>query len=193
WYAEFLFDMARFDESFSEYNRALEIEPRSLVILTSHASRYFFLRQYDKVIELTKKNHEIDSNYGYSYVHLAWAYEKKGMDKEAVEAFIKAMELFNEPADCIEEVREAFNKGGLRNFWQKRVEQLETRPHLKNFPPNGIASVYVRLGDKEKALEWLEKGFQKRDPWMVGLKVAIHFDGLKDDPRYQNLLRRIGF
>ena len=193
WYAEFLFDMRRFDESFAEYDRAMQIEPRALIILTSHAARFLYLRQYDKVIELTGKIHEIDPNYGYSYYHLGLAYEQKGMDKETAEAFYKTMTLLGEPPDCVEEVRAAFNKGGLRHFWEVRLRQFETRPHLKNYPPAGVASIHARLGNKEKTLELLEQGYQKRDPWMVTLNIHVHFDLVADDPRFQDLLRRMNF
>jgi len=193
WYAEYLFDIKRYDEAFERYKTAIRLDPRSPTIRTSYASRFLFLRDFDKVIELMQLVHDIDGNYGYAYFHQGLAYEQLGREREAFESFVKLMRLMGEPEECAKEAEGAFERGGLKEYWRVRLDQLLTRPHLRNFPPNGIASVFARNGDAEKTIEFLQKGIEEHDPWMAGLSHPLYFELVKDDPRFLAIVRRLNF
>lgn len=114
------------------------------------------------------------------------------MDAETVVAYSKMMTLFGEPTDCTEEVKEAFKQNGIKEFWKKRLEQIETRPHLKNFQVYAKALIQIRLGDKESTLKSINQAIQRRDRWTINAKYELLFEPLRQDLRFQDLLRRMG-
>ena len=100
--------------------------------------------------------------------------------------------LFGEPPECAEEVKTAFAKNGMKGWWQKRLEQIETRPHLKNFQAYHKALVKIRLGDKEGTLEALNQAFERKDRLIINAKYEPRLEPLRQDSRFQDLLRRMG-
>ena len=192
WYAECLSVTGRFDEARTHFERALEIEPVSPIILSDLAALYDQLGNSDLEIEQARKVIEIDPNFAYGYFYLGLGYERKKMYPEASEALAKTMTLFGEPPECAEEDKAAFKKNGMQGWWQKRLEQIETRPHLKNFQAYHKATVKLRLGDNEGALEALNQAFQRRDRYIINAKYDPHLAPLQQDPRFQDLLLRMG-
>ena len=192
WYAECLSVTGRFDEARTHFERALEIEPVSPIILSDLAALYDLLGNSDLEIKQARKVIEIDPNFAYGYFYLGLGYERKKMYPEASEALAKTMTLFGEPPECAEEVKAAFKKNGMQGWWQKRLEQIETRPHLKNFQAYHKATVKLRLGDNEGALEALNQAFQRRDRYIINAKYDPHLAPLQQDPRFQDLLLRMG-
>ncbi|HMS43501.1 MAG TPA: hypothetical protein PKE69_24945, partial [Pyrinomonadaceae bacterium] len=127
------------------------------------------------------------------YFYLGMGFERKGMDAEAAEAIAKAMIFFGEPLEAAEEIRAAFKKNGMKGLWQKRLEQVENSPYMKNFQPYFKALIQIRLGDKEGTLQSLNRAFEKRDHNLIYMKNDLRLSPLRDDSRFQDLLRRIGF
>jgi TolB-like protein/DNA-binding winged helix-turn-helix (wHTH) protein len=191
WYAEYLTVVGRFDESYAEFARALELEPLSPIILADLASLYDHQGKWDEELIEAKKVIELEPNFAYGYFFLALAYEGKGMNAEAAAAMGRSMTLFGEPPEMEAEVNDAFRKNGIKGFWQKRLEQVVTRPHLKNFQAYGKALLYVRLGDKEGTFKALEEAFQRRDRWVINAKYETRLAPLRQDPRFQDLLHRM--
>lgn len=191
WYGEYLSVMGRFDEARVHFERAIQIDPVSPILLTDLAAFYHSQGTPDQEIEQAQKVIEIDPNFAYGHFYLGFGYERKGMNAEAVDAFDKTMTLFGEPTDSVEELNAAFAKSGMEGFWRKRLEQIETRPHLKYFQAYSKALVQIRLGDKEGTLKSLNQAAQQRDRWIVHAKYQPEFDRLREDPRFQDLLRRM--
>ncbi|MBX7173497.1 MAG: winged helix-turn-helix domain-containing protein [Pyrinomonadaceae bacterium] len=193
WYGEYLEVFKRFDEAHREYERALEIDPVSPMILSIIAGLYSVQGDYDKSIEKAKKILEVEPNFAWAYFWMGMAYEAKGQDAEASEMLAKTMELFGEPKECANEVREAFKKNGLKGWWTKRLEQIETRPHLKNFGGYFKALVQIRLGDKEGTLKSLEEAYTQRDYNLAFIQSQQLLEPIRQDPSYKDLLHRMGF
>jgi TolB-like protein/DNA-binding winged helix-turn-helix (wHTH) protein/Tfp pilus assembly protein PilF len=193
WYGEFLLVMGRFEESRAQLEGALEIDPVSPIILSDLAGFYEYLGDSEKQIEQARKVIEIDPNFAYGYFFLGLGYERKGMDQEASETLARTMTLFGEPPECAEEVQAAFQKNGMKGWWRKRLEQIESRPHLKNFQAYHKALVKIRLDDKEGALEALDQSFQRKERLIINAGYDRHFDPLRQTARFQALLRRLGF
>ncbi|MBS1795410.1 MAG: winged helix-turn-helix domain-containing protein [Acidobacteria bacterium] len=189
WYAEFLGSTGRFDESYAQFALAVESDPVSPIILTDLATNYYLQERYDETIDRTRKIIELNPNFGYAYYWLALSYERQGRDAEAVETFCKTSLLFGEPPAMVEQTREAFRKNGLRGWWQKRIEQIEG---LAPYPAYLKALAHARVGDREKALVYLAQSVEQRERFVVALRLVKDFDLLKNDPRYQELVRRIG-
>lgn len=192
WYGEYLLAMGRFEESQTQFERALEIDPASPIILSDLAAFYDYLGNSEKEIEQSRKVIEIDPNFAYGYFYLGLGYERKGMNQEASDTLARTMTLFGEPPECAEEVKAAFQKNGMKGWWQKRLEQIETHPHLKNFPAYHKAMVKIRLGDKEGTLESLYQSYQRKERLIINAKYDLRLNALRQDARFQDLLRRMG-
>lgn len=192
WYADYLGVMGRFDEAREHIDRAIELDPVSPSIATGLAALYYTHRQADLLIEQAGKIIELDADFAYGYFYLGFGYEFKEMYQESVEAFAKTAILFGEPADCAEEFKQAFEQNGMNGLWKKRLEQYETRPHLKNYPTYLKSLVPIRLGYKEMTLALLNQAYQQRDRGIIYAKYEPLLEPLREDPRFQDLLRRIG-
>ncbi len=192
WYGEYLVVMGRFDEARTEIERAIQIDPVSPILLCNLASLYDTQGNYEQEIEQARKAIELDPNFAYGYFYLGLGYEQKGMFPEASDTLAATMTLFGEPPECAEEVKAAFRKNGMKGWWQKRLEQIETRPHLKNFQAYHKAMVKIRFNDQEGALEALNQAFQRKDRAVINSKFEPRLVSLRQDPRFQNLLRRMG-
>jgi len=192
WYAEYLQAAGRFDEALTELRSAEEIDPLSLIVKTDIAAHFYFTRQYDRSIEQSKKILEMDANFGWGYGFLWLAYKEKGSLKEAVEAHIKNDELFGESQENIKARREAFIRSGWQGYWLKWIEQNEGSAKWQVMQALDKAAVYTEVGDRERAIKFLQESFEKRERWFLYSKFAPQFDSLRSDLRFQDLLKRIG-
>ena len=115
------------------------------------------------------------------------------MFREAVEEYLKAAPLAGFTSDQIAALRGAFEKSGIDGYFQQRIEQFtktgEYSPEHSDFQ---IAQLYARLGKKEQAFEWLEKAYAEHSDGMVRLKEELAFDHLRSDPRFAELVQRVG-
>ncbi len=197
WYSELLARLARHDEALTEVKKAYELDPFSRAVRGNVGLRYLEARRYDEAIAELKKLIEAEPTYPVAYMFLGGAYEDKGMFEEALEARCKGDVLLkiNTPETCEREneaIREAIKKDGATGYWRKVLERLLKEHEQGTTPAASVAAAYARLGEREKAFEWLEKAFAKRDPKLSYLKTNESFDNIKSDPRFQDLLRRIG-
>jgi tetratricopeptide (TPR) repeat protein len=201
WYGEYLANMGRFDEAIAEAKRAQQLDPLSLIVNTGLGFIYHFARRYDEAIAQYQKTLEIDPNFSFAHGQLAEAYIAKGMCEEAIEAGRKVRLLRGLPPELVETrtaiLNEACRRSGLRGFHQKAIE-LELEAARKNntqIGPTVLAFYQVRMGNKEQALGSLEKGFETRENYLrlVQLKTDPCWELLRAEPRFQELLRKVGF
>src|SRR4030095_3982637 len=125
------------------------------------------------------------------HTRLADAYYQKGMFSEAVEESLKALAQSGSTAEKTAALREAFAKAGIKGYLQKRIEQLKAEPQMER-DHISMASLYARVGEKDQAFEWLEKAYSQHADGLVHLREELGFDNLRSDPRYADLLRRVG-
>jgi hypothetical protein len=100
--------------------------------------------------------------------------------------------MFGEPEEISVEIKESYDQNGMTGLWHKRLEQYETRPHLKNYPPYLKSLVPIRLGDKEASLTLLKQAYDQRDRGIVYAKYEPLLEPIRDDPRFQSILNDIG-
>ncbi|PYJ69100.1 MAG: hypothetical protein DME75_11690 [Verrucomicrobia bacterium] len=191
WYGLYLAAIGRFDEAIFEIRKAQEIDPLSPIIYASAGWIFYYARQYDQAIEQESKALEIDPNFAIAHGRLAQTYEQKGMHKEAVEEYLKAETLLGGNQEEIAALRQAFAVSGIRGFRQKQLDLGLERSKRQHVLSSLIAGYYARLGEREQAIQWLEKAYEERDPMWL-LKVDPRWDGLRSDPRFADLLRRVG-
>jgi len=193
WYSEFLVVVGRFDEARMEIERARELDPLSLIIYTDVAAYYYLTRQYDETIAQSQKVIEIDPNFPFAYVFLWASYQQKGMDREAVNAYLKGVTLFwGDGVEQVKELEKAFDKSGIKGFWQKRLEQISKPSRKQTYLDWDFAVCYVQMGDKERAIESLQKSYVARNRWIINIKYEPTFDSIRTDPRFQELLKKMG-
>ncbi|HWZ78066.1 MAG TPA: winged helix-turn-helix domain-containing protein [Candidatus Sulfotelmatobacter sp.] len=191
WYAYDLAAMGRMDEALREIRRAQELDPLSLIINADVAQILFFARRYDEAIAQCQRTIDLDSHFGQAYWYEGLIYEQQGMFDRAIDAFLK--QINQQPTDPakLATIRSAYRLSGMKGFWRNRLQLLERQSKEHYVSPYTFAVIYSRMGDKEKALEALRKGYDERYPSMVFLEFEPVFDGIRSDPRYAELLRLI--
>ena len=180
----------QFDEAVTAIKRAQELDPLSVSINTDVGVMLTHAGRLDEAIETFTKTLETDPQFFDAYWNLGLAYERKGMFDEAVVAFIESKRLKGKSEESLAAFRMAYEQGSMKGFWQKWLEFLLA--DTKNVPAFVIAAFYARAGEKETALEWLEKSFAAREPYLVNLKSEFAFDSLGSDARFTDLVRRVG-
>ncbi len=189
----YLWPMGRLDDAVAEFKRALEIEPMSLIMNTNLGWNYYFLRQYDRAIQQYQKTLEIDPNFRTARRRLIEAYEQKEMYEQALAEAEKVVDPREaEGLARFVAVKAAFKQSGAKGYWQTLLDQNKEWAKKEYVPPSFIAEHAVRVGDTNQAFEWIEKALAARDEWLTYIKIDPHFDSLRSDPRYPDVLRRLG-
>jgi len=184
WYSELLTALSRHEEAFAEMLRALEIDPDSLIINRQYGVSLLFARQYDEAIAQLKKTIEMDANFALAHSTLSLAYQLKGNYAESVEELAKYEELSgNQQSAAL--ARESFARGGWQGFLRAMTGERQTSNYK-------VATFHALLGEKDKAFAELNKSYQEHETILGLLKVDPRFDSLRADPRFAEVLRRIG-
>lgn len=191
--AVYLAALGRFDEARAEIKRARDLDPLSLIINADVGLVLVLSRQYDQAIDQLQKTLEMDANFPPTYWMLAHVYEAKGAQEEAYQMYLKSMILAGTSSEFLTPFEQSHARGGWRAAWQKDVD-LSLHYRATGGEPNAywLAESYARLGDKDHALDWLLKASDERFYMVVFAQVDPRFDALRSDPRFAELLRRIG-
>jgi TolB-like protein/Flp pilus assembly protein TadD len=189
WYgSSYLMLMGRLDEALSEMKRAQELDPLSPMINWGIGAYFVVVRQNDKAIEIFKKMLAAEANIIVAHVALAWAYFDKKMYDEAFGEHIDLLRLFGEKEKVIAALRNVYSKSGYKAAMHRLYEMTTT----KLASPISMARNCARLGEKKEAFDWLEKALNEREAGAVMLKVDPAFVDMRSDPRFTELLSRIG-
>jgi serine/threonine-protein kinase len=195
-YALCLYLFGRNEEALTEVQRAVELEPLSLRFNLSRAGILFSLRQYDRAIDQLRKTLEMEPNFALAHEWLGDAYEQKGMHREAIAEWVKALAL-NGEGELASTLERSYAASGfemaVRALAQKRLARLNEKTGRGEYVPAiEYVTAYTRLGDKEQAFAWLTKAVEERNRFALKIKADPIFDSLRSDPRFADLLRRVG-
>jgi TolB-like protein/DNA-binding winged helix-turn-helix (wHTH) protein/Tfp pilus assembly protein PilF len=182
-----LADDGQFDEALAVADRALAQDPTSVLATRDKATILFLAGRYDDCVAMCRRTLELDPYTPQVHNSLGRAYEQLDRPREAVEAYITPLTFSEDNHEMVTALRAAAARGGLKGFWERRLQYLLEEPDVRAY---SVATAYVRLGDPERALAWLEKVDAERGAWIRGLKVQPQWDPLRGDPRFQDLLRR---
>jgi len=191
-YAHYLVAMGRFEEALAESVRGLELDPIDLSMNTHLGWHYLMARQYDLAIEHSKKTLELDQSFVRARVYLGQAYEQTGRYQEAIAEIQKVRTLYGESQIATGLLGHAYALAGLKGEAQKILEELKEQSQREYVLPYNLAIIYIGLGEKDQAFEWLEKAAEDRSDDLIYLNVDQIFDPLRSDPRFTALVRRIG-
>jgi TolB-like protein/DNA-binding winged helix-turn-helix (wHTH) protein/Tfp pilus assembly protein PilF len=189
-YAYRLIDLCKPDQAIAEIKRAQELDPLNMVMNIDVGEILLFARHTDEAISALRQAIEMDPARANAHWALGMAYEAKAMYADCVAEHLEEFRLNGETAETIAELRKAFESSGIEGFWRRRLAQLKARRGYTE--PFEFVNLYLSLGDKEQVLAWLEKAYRDRNPFMVGIKSSPRADMLRSDPRYDDLVRRVG-
>lgn len=192
WYAEYLSGMGRHQEAITEIRRAKQINPVSLIINAVEVSVLYIAREYDQAISQGQKALEMDPHFAEVYGYLRRCYDQKGMYKEAIAARQMRRKLAGFDAEETATLREAAAAASSRVYWQKRLEQELEESKRELSTAFDMAEIYAQLDEKDQAFASLERAYEERSVMMMYLKVLPNLDPLRTDPRYADLLQRVG-
>jgi tetratricopeptide (TPR) repeat protein len=154
---------------------------------------YIYVRRYDEAAEYLRKALTLNPDDFLSHYALAYAYEGKGLYEEAAAERVKHLTLRQE-AELAEMFERIYEKEGYQAavaFLDRKIVDEELRRPRRD--PYLLAYTYARLGEKEKAFQWLEQAYEERSPHLTRVRVDPDFDSIRDDPRFQDLVRRMNF
>jgi len=192
WYSIFLKDVGRNDEAAAIIKRAQEIDPLSSVIGVNVSRMYQLQNNHEASIQNSLKIIQLDPNFGPAYQYLGLSYLRLGRNADAIASSEKAVELTNRAGITLGDLGYVYAATGRRSEAVNVIKELEAKYARKEAIGQYIAAVYVGLGDYDKAFEWLEKDLEARNWKVVEIRWQLQFDALRDDPRFKNLLRRMG-
>ncbi len=191
WYAQYLTAMGQHEEAMAEIKRAQELDPFSVIIQRDVGLHYYFAGNYDGAIAQLQNTLNLDPNYALTHRLLGLAYAEKEMFTQAIAELQKAVD-FDPTSYNRAMLGYAYALSGQRGEAQRILDSLNELSRGKYVPPHLFAVIYSALGDKDRAFDWVEKSFAEHAVFQVYLKVTPTLKNLRSDPRFHDLVRRVG-
>jgi serine/threonine protein kinase/Tfp pilus assembly protein PilF len=180
--------LGKFEEARAELRLALEIEPLSAVANLGYAAGFLYEGNLDESEVLMKRTLELDYNFWLTHYFLSIVYRLKGNHALAAEELAKVQELTDEP-EAARLIRESFAKSG----WQGCLRTIADGGARGKLSPYIVATLYAEMGEKDKAFAALNETIEKRDQLIGFLKIDPLMNPLRSDPRFPELLKKVGF
>jgi len=192
WHAESLMTMGHHAEAIAEMKKSQELDPLSLIINVAIGWTYYMARQYDDAIEQLLKTVELDPNYPVTYWILGLLYRITGRHESAISAGEKGVSLSGGSPLMRAALAHTYGKSGMAKEAQQVLDDLTELANHKYVASHFFAGIHIGLGDGDRAIEYLEKSYEEHSHWLIYLHLDPSMDDLRSDPRFQDLLRRVG-
>jgi eukaryotic-like serine/threonine-protein kinase len=183
-YSRYLLSRRRFDEAITEIKTTIDLEPASLFYNSLYGMNLYYARRYPEAIAQFKRVIAMDENFSHPYYWLCVALAAQGNESEAFGVFMKVYKPDEATAQAFQTAYQSSGWRGVMQELAKRFEQNEERYFFGAF-------YNAQAGNKDKAFEYLEKSYQRREMWMAYLQVDPRLDPLRGDPRFEALVRRV--
>jgi TolB-like protein/DNA-binding winged helix-turn-helix (wHTH) protein len=193
WYSYYLTAMLRFPEAVEQAEAAQQIDPLSLSINTSVATRYRHAGRYDDAVQLNRRTLEMDPSFLPAHFSLAAVYENQGAQQQAIDEYKKVIELRPGDPSALAALAYIYARSGQQHEARKIIRQLTDISKQHYVSSFEFATVYAGLDDADSAMLWLEKSYRQRESQMPFIESDERFNSLHSDSRYQNLVHRLGF
>ena len=192
-YAWHLAALGQHDSARREIEKARDLDPLSLVINHNVGWMAWYARQFDRAIAAYRQTLALDATFVNGHNSLGQALTLKGQYAEGIAALEKALDLGGRPTVTVGSLGYARAVSGDRPGAQTVLAELLERSKTRHVPGYWIAVVHSGLRDRDRTFEWLERAYQEREGILITLNVDPFFDGVRDDPRFTSLIRRVGF
>ncbi|HEY6946082.1 MAG TPA: winged helix-turn-helix domain-containing protein [Candidatus Acidoferrum sp.] len=192
WYSHLLAYQRRYEEAFSEVQRTLELDPLSLVMNSNCAFIYLLARRYEEAIERARRTIELDPNNPIPLLWLGWAYTQTKRLGEALHQLRKSVAISGRIARYLSSLGHVYALAGQTAEARKVLVELEEMAKQRYVSSYDFAAIHAGLGDKEAVFSWLEKSYNERSSWLALLGGDARFDAFRTDPRFDQLLVRLG-
>ena len=183
--------LGRFEEAIAEGKRAEEIDPFSLIVITQLAGSFNYARRFDESIGQSRKAIELDQNFYIARMGLCQCYNGKRLFQEAIAECHKARALNDDPY-VLAYLIYAYASLGKRDEAVKALAQMNESAKHRYVSAYTFATAYAGLGDKDQAFQWLERSNADRAYEILWIKVDPLLDNLRSDPRFADLVKRVG-
>jgi DNA-binding winged helix-turn-helix (wHTH) protein/tetratricopeptide (TPR) repeat protein len=191
-YGLYLRTVGRLDESMTAIKLALELDPLSLAINASLGALLYLGRRFDEAVEQLRSTIEMDVDFAPAHFFLGLTYEQKGLFDQAIAEYQKIMELYGDLDEATAYLGCAHAKSGRSHKAKEMLNRLQHAARRRHVSPYLFAVVHIALGDHDKAFALLEKACEEQDEELALLKMDPLVDRLRDDTRFEALLKRIG-
>jgi tetratricopeptide (TPR) repeat protein len=192
----YLTPMGRHEEAIAEMKKALELDPLSPALSNYMGITYLLAGDYQKSAQQLQRTIDLDPTFPLAHFFFASCLTEIGKYEQAIDEMQKGALLGGENPEQVaawaEEFRRAFRTGGPMGYWQKNLEVTLKEHEHEGAGALALARAYARVGDKEKALEWLQKAYEEKDGNITLVKSYPDFKILRGDPRFSAFLKRMG-
>ena len=193
WYAEYLMTMGRHAEALARMKNSQELDPLSLIINVAVGWAFYYSRRYEDAIEQLRRTLDLDPNYPVTYWILGLLLRKMGRYDLAIAEGEKAVKLSGGSPLMRAALAHTFGRGRQDQAKQRQMlDELTQLAKEKYVAPYFLAGIHIGLGENDRAIECLEKSYAEHSHWLIYLHIDPSMDGLRYDPRFQDLLRRVG-
>jgi len=192
WYAEYVMTMGRQEEAIARMKAGQELDPLSLIINVAVGWAYYHARRYDEAVEQLLRTAELDPNYPVTNWILGLVHRKMGRYELAITEGEKAVNLSGGSPVMRAALAHTYGKAGRIKEALQTLEDLTNLAKQKYVAPYFIAGIHAGLGENDRAIEYLEKSYAEHCHWLIYLHIDPSMDSLRDDSRFQDLLRRVG-
>ncbi len=191
WYAHLLGSEGLHEKAVKEMERARSLDPSSASLASGFSLTLYNARRFEDSLAELKRAVEIDPNHFLALQGFGWVYPHLGLNEEAVTHALKGVEVSGRATMMLRAYAYALTSAGRMAEARAVLNELEDISEKRYVPPCHIASIYVWLGETDKAFEWFDRAVKARDFWLLWLRVDPQFDPLRGDQRFDELLNRI--
>ena len=192
WQAVFQVLMGRFEAGLASGERALELDPMSVVVQWTRGYLLYYMRRFDDALEQHRRTLALDPTFARVHIDIGLIHALRGDFQAAIEELQKALGLLEDNPGLLASLGYVYALAGDRPEAGRILEELAARSKRRPVSAFTVALVHVGLGDVDAAFAWLERSLEHREDAMVSLKVNPRIDGLRGDPRLVSLMRRVG-
>ena len=192
WYGQFLRLMGREEEAILEGQKSLDLDPLSLIINVEAGLPYLYVQRYDAALRQFRKALEMEPNFALAHHDIGWVLEAQGKYPEAIEEFERAVRL-SDVAALWSSLGHAYGMAGRRDDAMRALHRLADLRKQRYVAPNYDATVYLGLGDLDKAMDLYEKSYDERCWGMLWFKIGHNLVPLRGTPRFERLLQKMNF
>jgi len=192
WYGEYLMTMGCHEEAIVMLKKGRELDPLSLIINAAIGWACYMARRYDEAIEQLERTAELDPNFPTTYWMLGLVYRKTGRYDLAITTGEKGVKFSGGSSLMSAALAHTYGKCGKTKEARQLLRDLTELAKYKYVTPHFLAGIHIGLGENDKAIEYLEKSYREHSHWLVYLHIDPSMDDLRNDPRFQDLLQRVG-